>query len=69
MEPSSLSVRIVFLFGYMTGVLCFIAYSAQIVSTLSIKSVPIEKTEDILNGDFHLYANPDNTPKAIISYV
>lgn len=59
--PEWTGTRIIFFFGWFTGFLCYIAFSAQLVSILSVEVVPIKSFEDLLRDNFFIY-NDNHIP-------
>lgn len=59
--PEFFGTRIIFFFGWFTGFMCYIAYSAQLVSILSVEVIPIKSFEDLLRDQFFLY-NDNHIP-------
>ena len=68
-QPVSMSLRIIFVVGYLCGLLCFVAFSAAIVSLLSVKIVPVKSMEDLLRNSFHMFASPNSTSLEGLEYV
>ena len=48
-------MKIIFIFTSVTGLVVYVAYSAALVSILSIKVVPIRTLEDGLKYNYALY--------------
>jgi hypothetical protein len=51
-SPISTSMKITFFFGILFGLICYIAYSAALVSILSVEVVPIRSFGDLLTEEF-----------------
>jgi hypothetical protein len=64
-----MAVRIVFLVGYLTGIVCFIAFSAAIVSRLSTSSDFVKRFEDLVENKFEILTHFDVTPETFESQV
>ncbi|OXA56276.1 Glutamate receptor, partial [Folsomia candida] len=59
--PKCTGTRIIFFFGWFTGFFCYIAYSAQLVSILSVEVVPIKSWDDLIRDEFFIY-NDNHIP-------
>ncbi|CAG7829777.1 unnamed protein product [Allacma fusca] len=56
-QPHSTSLRILFICGGVMALLLYIAYSASIVSVLSVKSVPVKEFADLISYHFLYYVH------------
>ncbi|CAG7822190.1 unnamed protein product [Allacma fusca] len=56
-QPHSPSLRILFICGGVMALLLYIAYSASIVSVLSVKSVPVKEFADLISYHFLYYVH------------
>lgn len=48
-------MKIIFIFALITGLVSYVAYSAALVSILSVKVVPIKDLNDITNRGYTVY--------------
>jgi len=67
--PTSLPSRVVFLFGYLTGLLSFVAFSASIVSLLALNLLPINSRRDLLTSHFTFHADSKSSTLAYVVQV
>jgi hypothetical protein len=53
--PESTCMKIIFIFALITGLVSYVAYSAALVSILSVKVVPIKSLHDIVSHKYSIY--------------
>lgn len=61
-SPSSTAMRMAFLIGLFCSVVTYVAYSAAIVSTLSVSLVPVERFLDLLVFNFVFTVHKSSDP-------
>lgn len=50
-------MKIVFIFALITGLVSYVGYSAALVSILSVKVVPIQSLEDLVQNRYTIYTD------------
>ncbi|XP_021952460.2 glutamate [NMDA] receptor subunit 1 [Folsomia candida] len=53
--PESTCMKIIFIFALITGLVSYVAYSAALVSILSVKVMPIRNLDDIVNRGYTIF--------------
>lgn len=48
-------MKIIFIFALITGLVSYVAYSAALVSILSVKVMPIRNLDDIVNRGYTIF--------------
>ncbi|XP_035702686.1 uncharacterized protein LOC118434063 [Folsomia candida] len=64
--PGSWALKLIFICGSLCGVMVFGAYSAAIVSTLAVHSIPVESFVDLINFKFAFTVHNRSEPFQLI---
>jgi hypothetical protein len=66
LRPTLTPLRILFLVGYVTGLVVYVAFSAAIVSALAVVSLPIGSRSALLSSLLPIYADSKSSTMAYI---